>query len=199
MNKILKLTLVLFLICAIVAGVLGAVDMVTRGPINAYQTNKTNEAFSKVMPVHVPEGEQQYIPVDLKPLGLSTTINSNGQKIKILSVSKAADDAGYVVETEFSGAQGTIVMVVGVSNRLTCTGVSITKHSETAGLGANAASAADVGVNFRNQFIGVSKFVQLKKAGGEIDALSGATITSRSVTNATAAAIMFVESMLEAK
>ena len=198
MNKILKLTLVLFLICAIVAGVLGAVDMVTRGPINAYQTNKTNEAFSKVMPVHVPEGEQQYIPVDLKPLGLSTTINSNGQKIKILSVSKAADDAGYVVETEFSGAQGTIVMMVGVNRSLRCTGISITQHSETSGLGANAASTAEVGVNFRAQFKGVDEHVQLKKAGGEIDALSGATITSRSVTNATSAAIQFVEALQSA-
>jgi electron transport complex protein RnfG len=195
MNKILKLTLVLFLICAIVAGVLGAVDMVTRGPIQEYQTNKTNEAFSKVMPVDVPEGEQKYIPVDLKALDLNTTVNSNGQKVKILSVSRAADGAGYVVETEFSGAQGTIVMVVGVSNNLTCTGVSITKHSETSGLGANAASTAEVGVNFREQFVGVTKFVQLKKAGGEIDALSGATITSRSVTNATAAAIEFVETL----
>ena len=195
MNKILKLTLVLFLICAIVAGVLGAVDLVTRGPIQAYQTNKTNEAYAKVMPVDVPEGQDKYIKLDLKELGLDTTVNSNGQKIKILSVSRAADDSGYVVETEFSGAQGTIVMVVGVSKSLTCTGISITKHSETSGLGANAASVAEVGVNFRSQFVGVNKSVQLKKAGGEIDALSGATITSRSVTNATAAAIEFVENL----
>ncbi len=195
MNKILKLTLVLFLICAIVAGVLGAVDLVTRGPIQTYQTNKTNAAYAKVMPVDLPEGEEKYVKLDLKALGLDTTINSNGQKVKILSVSRAANDAGYVVETEFSGAQGTIVMVVGVNNDLKCTGVSITKHSETSGLGANAASTAEVGVSFREQFIGVDKFVQLKKAGGQIDALSGATITSRSVTNATAAAITFVEQL----
>ena len=196
MNKILKLTFVLFLICAIVAGILGAVDLITRDRITTYQTEKSNAARTAVMPVNVPEGQALYTDLDLKTLGIPTNINANGQKIKILSVSEANDGSGWVVETEFSGAQGTIVMMVGVSNRLTCTGVSITKHSETAGLGANAASAADVGVNFRNQFIGVSKFVQLKKAGGEIDALSGATITSRSVTNATAAAIEFVEQML---
>ena len=195
MNKILKLTLVLFLICAIVAGVLGVVDSITRGPIQAYQTNKTNEAYAKVMPVDTAEGAEKYIPVDLSALGLATTVNANGQKIKILSVSQAADGSGYVVETEFSGAQGTIVMVVGVSNSLQCTGISITQHSETSGLGANAASTAEVGVNFRQQFVGADKGVQLKKAGGEIDALSGATITSRSVTNATAAAIEFVEAL----
>ena len=198
MNKILKLTLVLFLICAIVAGVLGAVDLVTRGPIQAYQTNKTNEAYAKVMPVDVPEGQDKYIKLDLKELGLDTTVNSNGQKIKILSVSEAGDGSGYVVETEFSGAQGTIVMMVGVNHDLRCTGISITQHSETSGLGANAASVAEVGVNFRAQFIGVDRYVQLKKAGGEIDALSGATITSRSVTNATSAAIQFVEALQNA-
>jgi electron transport complex protein RnfG len=199
MNKILKLTLVLFLICAIVAGILGAVDSITSGPIEVYQTNKSNTAKAAVLPVTVPEGTNPYIDLDPKEVGLPTTLNANGQKIKILSVSEAADGSGYVVETEFSGAQGTIVMMVGVSPDLTCKGISITKHSETSGLGANAASTAEVGVNFRAQFEGVDKNVQLAKAGGEIDALSGATITSRSVTNATAAAIMFVESMLEAK
>lgn len=198
MNKILKLTLVLFLICAIVAGVLGVVDLITYEPITTYQTEKSNAAKAAVMPVSVPEGTDPYVELDLKALGLATTINANGQKIKILSVSEATDGSGYVVETEFSGAQGTIVMMVGVSRDLSCTGISITQHSETSGLGANAASTAEVGENFRAQFVNVDKNVQLKKAGGEIDALSGATITSRSVTNATAAAIMFVESLQQA-
>ena len=195
MNKILKLTLVLFLICAIVAGVLGVVDLITYGPITRYQTEKSNAAKAAVMPVNVAEGTDPYVELNLKDLGLPTTLNANGQKIKILSVSEASDGSGYVVETEFSGAQGTIVMMVGVSKDLRCKGISITQHSETSGLGANAASTAEVGVTFRSQFIGVAKNVQLKKAGGEIDALSGATITSRSVTNATAAAIEFVEAL----
>ncbi len=198
MNKILKLTFVLFLICAIVAGILGAVDLITRDRIRTYQTNKSNAARAAVMPVNLPEGQELYTELDLKALGISTNLNSNGQKIKILSVSQANDGSGYVVETEFSGAQGSIVMMVGVNHSLKCTGISITQHSETAGLGANAASTADVGVNFRAQFKGVDEHVQLKKAGGDIDALSGATITSRSVTNATSAAIQFVEALQSA-
>ena len=198
MNKILKLTFVLFLICAIVAGILGAVDMITRDRILAYQTAKSDAARTAVMPVNVPEGQPLYTELNLKELGIPTTINANGQKIKILSVSEANDGNGYVVETEFSGAQGSIVMMVGVNHSLKCTGISITKHSETAGLGANAASTADVGVNFRAQFKGVDEHVALKKAGGDIDALSGATITSRSVTNAASAAIQFVEALQSA-
>ena len=195
MKDILKLAFVLFLICAIVAGVLGGVDWITRDRIREYQTAKSNAAKAAVMPVDLPEGEELYKELDLKALGLDTTMNVNGQKIKILSVSEAANGAGWVVETEFSGAQGTLVMMVGVSRQLRCTGISITQHSETSGLGANAASTAEVGKTFRAQFIGADENVQLKKAGGTIDALSGATITSRSVTNAAAAAIRFVEAL----
>ncbi len=198
MKKILKLTVVLFLICAIVAGVLGVVDSITSGPISAYQTAKSNQAKMAVLPVEAPEGQELYKELDLKALDQPTTITANGQKVKILSVSEATDGSGYVVETEFSGAQGTIVMMVGVDTQFHCTGIAITKHSETSGLGANAASTADVGVSFRSQFMGVDENVQLKKAGGEIDALSGATITSRSVTNATAAAILYVKSIQDA-
>ncbi len=44
MNKIVKLTVVLFLICAIVACVLGAVNEVTKGPIETQQREKTEKA-----------------------------------------------------------------------------------------------------------------------------------------------------------
>ncbi len=195
MNKILKLALVLFLICAIVAGILGVVDLVTRDRIKEYQTNKTNRARAAVLEVKVPEGEEQYVDIDLKALGIPTTVTANGQDVEILSAAQAADGSGYVVETKFSGAQGSIVMIVGVSNDFTCTGISITQHSETPGLGAVAAGDTQKGRDFRASFEGVDGSVQLK----DIDAMSGATITSKGVTAATAAAIQFVEAMVAAK
>ena len=195
MNKILKLALVLFVICAIVAGILGAVDLITRDRIKAYQTNKTNQARAAVLPVKAAEGEEMYIDIDLKTLTNPTTVTANGQDVEILSAAQAADGSGYVVEVKFSGAQGNVVMIVGVSNALTCTGISITQHSETPGLGAVAAGDTDKGVRFRDSFIGVDGSVQLK----DIDAMSGATITSKGVTAGTAAAIQFVDAMLQAK
>ena len=195
MNKILKLALVLFLICAIVAGILGVVDLVTRDRIKEYQTNKTNRARAAVLEVKVPEGEEQYVDIDLKALNIPTTVTANGQDVEILSAAQAADASGYVVETKFSGAQGSIVMIVGVSNDFTCTGISITQHSETPGLGAVAAGDTQKGRDFRASFEGVDGSVQLK----DIDAMSGATITSKGVTAATAAAIQFVEAIVAAK
>ena len=185
MNKILKLTFVLFLICAIVAAVLGGVNELTYRRIEALQAAKTAAAFGAVLE------SESYTTLDVS----SQTIVANGQKIKINSISEADNGKGYVVETTFSGAQGNITMVVGVNKAGKCTGISITEHSETSGLGANAASSAEVGVNFRNQFKGQDETIALSKDGGRIDALSGATITSRSVTNATLAAILAVQAL----
>lgn len=186
MNNILKLTLVLFLICAIVAAVLGGVNELTADRIAQLQKEKTEAAYGAVL--DSPEG---YEDLQIK----SYTQVANGQKIKIGKISKAANGKGYVVETTFSGAQGNISMVVGVNNSGKCTGISIIKHSETSGLGANAASTAEVGVNFRAQFKGQDASIALSRDGGKIDALSGATITSRSVTNATLAAILAVQDL----
>lgn len=179
MKKIVKLAFILFLVCAITAGVLGVVNEMTKDRIDEQNRIKTEKAYAAVLPA---EGYED--------LDLDLSAYSNIEKI-----SKAAGGEGYVVETTFSGAQGNITMVVGVDNDLKCTGISIISHSETSGLGANAASTSEIGVNWRAQFVGEDKNVAIKKAGGNIDALTGATITSRSVAEATANAISVVESL----
>ena len=179
MKKILKLTLILFLVSAIVAGVLGVVNEVTKDRIEEQKQIKTAKAYAAVLPS---EGYEE--------LELDLSAYSN-----IKSISKATGGEGYVVETTFSGAQGNITMVVGVDNDYKCTGISIISHAETSGLGANAASTSDVGVTWRAQFVGQEKTMAITKAGGTIDALPGATITSRSVAEAAANAISVVESL----
>ena len=185
MKNILKLSFVLFLICAIVAGVLGVVNELTWQRIEQLKAEKTAAAYGAVLE------SDSYTDLNYAP----RTIVANGQKIKINSIAEADNGKGYVVEATFSGAQGNITMVIGVNKAGKCTGISIIEHSETSGLGANAASTAEVGVNFRAQFKGQDETIALTKAGGKIDALSGATITSRSVTNATLAAILAVKDL----
>ncbi len=179
MKKILKLTFILFLICAVTAGILGGVNELTYRRIDEQNRIKTVKAYSSVLPADA------YDEIDFAAAGVPETIN----KVTIDKISKAANGSGYVVESTFSGAQGSITMACGVDNNLRCTGISIIKHSETSGLGANAASSSEVGVNFRAQFVGQDGGIALKKSGGEIDALSGATITSTAVTKAVAVAI----------
>ena len=179
MNKILKLTFILFLICAITAGILGVVNEVTKDRIYMQKNAKTIEAFSVVL------ASDRYEEVEFDRAAFPT----------VDTVSRADNGSGYVVQSTFSGAQGSITMVVGVDNDYKCTGISIIEHSETSGLGANAASSADVGVKFREQFIGQGEDIALSKAGGSIEALTGATITSNAVTEATATSIAVVKSL----
>ena len=178
-NKILKLALILFLVCAITAGVLGGVHEITKDRIAAYEQQKRANAFAKVLPA------SGYTEVDF----------DKAASPNVTGISKADGGEGWVVESTFSGAQGSITMAVGVGTDNKCTGISIISHSETSGLGANAASTAKVGVDFRAQFVGQDDTCALTKSGGEIDALTGATITSRSVAGAVATAVKAVESL----
>ena len=178
MNKIFKLTVVLFLICAIVAAVLGAVNEVTKGPIETQQREKTEKAYKAVLPY-----ADSFTEID--PAAYSA------YKSTIDKVSQADNGAGYVVETTFSGAQGSITMAVGVDSDGRCSGISIIKHSETSGLGEVAASASERGVSFRNSFIGKDETISL----GDIDAITGATITSKAVTAAVGNVINVVKSL----
>jgi len=82
-----------------------------------------------------------------------------------------------------------------VDNDYACTGISIIAHSETSGLGANAAADSEIGRSFRAQFVGEGEDIALSKSGGHIEALSGATITSDAVTGAVATAIQAVKAL----
>ena len=179
MNKILKLTLVLFLICAITAGILGGVNELTKDRIYAIQNAATIAAYSAVLEAEAYE-EQSFDSAAFPTVD---------------KVSEAANGAGHVVELTVSGAQGLITLAVGVDTAYKCTGISIINHSETSGLGANAAADSESGRNFRAQFVGEDENIALSKAGGHIDALAGATITSNAVTGAVATAVQVVKSL----
>ena len=177
MNKIVKLTVILFLICAVTAGILGAVYNVTEGPIEMRKAEKTAKAYAAVLP------SDSYTPVDEAKYA---------DFAGVTKIEKADNGSGHVVQLTVVGAQGEITLVVGVASDNTCTGISIIKHSETSGLGAKAADTGEFGTNWRAQFVGQGEDIALSKFGGEIDAITAATITSKAVTNAAATAIKAV-------
>ena len=178
MNKILKLALVLLAVSAVVAGVLGVINELTYPVIDAQKQAKTAEAFSAVLKA------DRFDEIEF----------SNPDFPTVLTVHKA-EGVGYVVTSKFSGAQGNITLAVGVDNDYKCTGISVIEHAETSGLGANAASTGEVGVKFREQFVGQDESIALANAGGSIVALTGATITSRAITEAVATSIRAVKSL----
>ena len=169
--SMLKLAGILFAFSAVVAVLLGLVNLVTEEPIAAYQAEKTAQAMETVLPA------DSYEAVSYDGGGLVQEIFRAG-------------DAGWVVRVAPSGFGGTIDMVVGVDTDGCVTGVSIVSMSETSGLGANASRQS-----FRDQYVGKSGSVALSKQGGEIDALTGATVTSTAVTNGVNAALNAVSEL----
>ena len=160
---VLRLAGTLFLIAAVVAMVLAGVNAVTAPAIAELNAAKTQEAISAVLPG-----------------GFDTEITDFADASGI--VSKIYQGAnGYAVEVGPGGFDNTITMMVGIDNEGKVLGISIVSHTETAGLGAVAAAGTPAGIAFRDQFVGASGSVSVTKDGGTMDAITGATITSRAI------------------
>jgi electron transport complex protein RnfG len=184
-SQILKLALVLLAVAAVIAFVLGAVNEITKGPIEQYLNGKRDAAYAMVMP-----GDgNTYEEIDA-----GSYANDPSNSITKLCTAKDAsgNDIGYVAETTFSGAQGMITMVIGLDQDLTCTGIGITEHSETSGLGAKAADPTDP---FPQSMVGLTDGAKLSKDGGSVSAISGATLTSRAVVTEIQTVIDAVKSL----
>ena len=160
---VLRLAGTLFLIAAVVAVALAGVNSVTAPAIAELNAQKTQEAISAVLPG-----------------GFDSEITDFTDASGI--VSKIYQGAnGYAVEVGPGGFDNTITMMVGIDNEGKVLGISIVSHTETAGLGAVAAAGTPAGIAFRDQFVGASGSVSVTKDGGTMDAITGATITSRAI------------------
>ena len=168
-GQIIKLALVLFAVSAIMALALGLVNELTNGTIAMRAAETTKKAYASVT---------AELQADDYPEVKSEYKNDN-TITKLCTATAGGQQGGYVAETTFSGAQGMITMVVGLDNDYNCTGVYVTKHSETSGLGAKAADTNEGA--WRDNLVGQGDGMKLAKDGGDITAISGATITSRAV------------------
>jgi electron transport complex protein RnfG len=93
-----------------------------------------------------------------------------------------------VLESEVSGFADKVGLVVAINTEnQTLAGISVTTHKETPGLGGNAKADPSFAAQFKGKSI--EKPIKVTKDGGEINALSGATITSRAVCKGTMQAI----------
>ena len=157
---ILRLALTLLIITSVVAAALAGVNSITAPAIAKLTAEKTQQAIEAVLPGG---GEEiEFAPADL--------------------VSKVyKGESGYAIEVTPGGFDNTITMMVGVDTEGKVLGISIIKHTETAGLGAVAAAGTPAGEAFRGQFVGTSGSVAVTQDGGAMDAITGATITSRAI------------------
>ena len=184
---ILRLALTLLLICAVVAGALAGVNTITKDRIAERKAEKTQKAIAEVLPGAVKVEEVAFTDTT----GMVTKVYRSD-----LSLSSASSSAfGYAVEVTPSGFGGNITMMVGVSDNGEVLGIAIISHTETPGLGAVSAANNKKGNAFRAQFLGLAGIITIGSGEGQVDALSGATITSQAVVDGVNAALECIRNM----
>lgn len=172
---VLRLALTLLAITAVVAVLLAAVNKVTAPIIAQRNEEKKQQAIQAVLPGG---GERVEFTDDT---GLVANVYRGEQ--------------GYAVEVAPMGFNGAITMMVGVDLQGKVLGISVINQTETAGLGAVCGASNSAGDDFRGQFISMSGDLAVTKDGGQVDAITGATITSRAVTAGVNAALDCVENL----
>lgn len=195
MKGIVKNTVVITLITLVAGVLLGLVYEITKDPIAEQNAQAKKVAYEKVFE----DADDFEVIVETEDADLQAYIAGSGFTAQTINEAMAAKDAdgnllGYALTvTSHEGYGGDIQFTLGVREDGTVNGISFLSISETAGLGMNAKND-----EFKNQYAGknVPAFSVTKTGStqdSEIDAISGATITSNAVTRAVNAGISAVE------
>ena len=184
---IIKLTVTLFVTCVIVAGLLGLVNSVTEGPIAEKNKTKTAAAIQEVLP----EMEGSPAVVELTDEMTAAASGAGATITEAYEAQAGGSVIGYALKIVASGSQGNIVMMVGLDAEGAVTGVSIVSNSETSGIGSKVMNNEPLtsGTGVLDQFIGKSAADGELTVGKNVDAISGATVSSKGVTTGVNAAL----------
>ena len=181
---IIKLTVTLFVTCVIVAGLLGLVDNVTREKIAAINWENTVAAMKAV--VADPDATTFSDALENTEAMSAAALAGGGTLDSVYEVQVGGASAGYAIKVVASGSQGNIEMMVGVDGEGAVTGVSIVDNAETAGIGSKVMENQNGGLD---QFIGKSAADGTLAVGTNVDAITGATVSSKGVTAGVNAAL----------
>ena len=156
----------LFLICLVVTTLLTITNTITRPTIDTLEKNKA-ESTKKIV---LPEA--------------SSFVEMDSMENTFKGLDNSQNTIGYVFITSQKGYGGEIKVMTGISKDNKVEGVSILSQNETPGLGTNTTND-----NFRNQYkksvpINGFNIVKSEAKDGEIEAITGATISSKAVTDA---------------
>lgn len=177
-KEILIPTVSLFLICAVVTLLLAVTNSVTKPKIAQLQAENENKTKAAVLNTATSFSEPK-------------SASLNGNEYTYYQGFDGETLTGYVFTVSSKGYGGDIIAMVGVNADGTVSGVEFLSISETAGLGMNAQKDS-----FKKQFEGKSGAIGVTKnapSDNEIQALTGATITSNAVTTAVNDALALYE------
>ena len=198
-KKIVHDALILAAFTLVLGFVLGLVYGITKEPIAAAEKAALDEAYKVVFADAASFEEEASFDAEAAATVIAASEYPNDE---ITAVNKALDGSGnvlgYVINvTSHEGSQADISFSVGIQNDGTLNGYSITAISETPGLGVLVQEEP-----FYSQFQGkaeesYSVVKSAPAADNEIQAVTGATISSRAITNGVNACLVYFRDALQ--
>jgi len=178
-------------ICLVVAALLGGVNAITADKIEAINLANTEASLRAVA-----GGADEFRPMELTGAMTAAASSQGGKLTEAYEIVSAGEVIGHAFKVVASGSQGNIEMIVGVDGDVGVIGVSIVSNKETAGIGSKVMenNALPSGVGVLDQFFGMSGAGTLT-VGKNVDAISGATVSSKGVTKGVNAALAVAEAL----
>ena len=174
-STLFNMVAVLFTITLIASAGVGAVNMITEEPIAAAKAQKTTLAVANVLP----QFEQNEVSEQ----------DIDGMSIKVYTAKSDAGIVGYAVESMTkSGFGGVIRMMVGFLPDGKIYNVNVLEQAETPGLGTKMCDEGNALISSIKDKDADELEFKVKKEGGELDALTAATISSKAYYDAVARA-----------
>ena len=169
-STLINMVAVLFTITLIASAGVGAVNMITVEPIAAAKAAATEAALGEVLPAF--------------DATETTDLEIDDMPIKVYTAKQGEEGVGYAVETMTKqGFSGVVKLMVGFLTDGTINNVNVLQQAETPGLGTKMCDEGNpllAGVKGKQ---GTATF-RVSKDGGEVDALTAATISSRAYLDA---------------
>ena len=173
-SSLKNMVLVLTGVTVIAGALLGYVNELTKGPIAEANAKALSDAIALVVP-----------GFDNNPADAPETFELNGATYKIYKATKGGEFIGAAVESSANGFGGALNVLVGFDKEGNIIDYSLLSHAETPGLGSKAADWFKKGqkgdITGKNPGKGA---LTVKNDGGEVDAITASTITSRAFLNA---------------
>ena len=192
MKNIIKNTIILFVITLIAGVLLGAVYEITKDARAEQERKTTEKAYKTVF-----ENAESFDTAEYDKDGLSNYLKENGYSESTAYIndvveakSNSEESLGYVITaTDKNGYGGDITFTLGITSDGVINGIAFLTLDETAGMGMKAKDNA-----FKSQFEGLeaSSYDTAMDSyqNNGIDAISGATITTKAVANGVNAGVL---------
>ncbi len=173
-SSLKNMVIVLTSVTVIAGGLLGYVNELTQEPIAQANAKALSAAIETVVP-----------GFDNNPAANPETIDLDGSSYKIYKATKNGEFIGAAVESSANGFGGKISVLVGFDKEGNIIDYSLLSHAETPGLGSKAADWFKKGN--KGDITGMNpgtKALIVTKDGGQVDAITASTITSRAFLTA---------------